>query len=148
MLLFEFENYTQDNVVYNDHLNPKIYDEQDNMRPEVHNALMAIADNFITDIDIPEMEILDIILTGSSANYNYTKFSDLDLHLITDVDVMSDPYMAAKYFNAAKNVWNNNHNVTINGLDAEVYVEDNDEHNESLGRFSVMNNDWITKPNT
>lgn len=147
MLLFEFENYTQDNVVYNDHLNPKIYDEQDNMRPEVHNALMAIADNFITDIDIPEMEILDIILTGSSANYNYTKFSDLDLHLITDVDVMSDPYMAAKYFNAAKNVWNNNHNVTINGLDAEVYVEDNDEHNESLGRFSVMNNDWITKPN-
>ena len=149
MLLFELDNVDDvvpGNVVYNDTLNPKIYDENDNMRPEVHAALMAVAENFITDLDLPDMVIHDIILTGSSANYNWTKFSDIDLHLISDIDVFADPHMAAKYFNAAKNVWNNNHNVDIRGLDVEVYVEDNDEDHESLGRFSVMNNDWISKP--
>lgn len=148
MLLFELDNtnVVPGNVVYNDTLNPKIYDEDDNMRPEVHASLMAVAKNFIDDLDLPNMIVHDIILTGSSANYNWTKFSDIDLHLISDIDVFADPHMAAKYFNAAKNVWNNNHNVDIRGLDVEVYVEDNDESHESLGRFSVMNNDWISKP--
>lgn len=146
MLLFEFENLVPGNVVYNDELNPKLYDQEGNMHPEVHEALMAVAKNFVEDIDLPNMVIHDIILTGSSANYNWTKYSDVDLHLISDIDVFADPHMAAKYFNAAKNVWNNNHDVDIRGLDVEVYVEDNDEFHESLGRFSVMNDKWITKP--
>ena len=148
MLLFEFEqeDHVGNNVVYNNTLNPKLYDENGDMRSDVHAALMKIADNFITDLDIPDMQILDVVLTGSSANFNYNKYSDIDLHLISDIDVFADPHMAAKYFTAAKNVWNNNHNVTINGLDAEVYIEDDKEHNESLGRFSVMNNQWLTKP--
>ena len=145
MLLYELSNPT-DNLRYNDSLNPKIYDEQGNMHPEIHAALMKVAENFITDLDIPGLDISDIILTGSSANFNWNKFSDIDLHLITDMDILADPHMAAKYFNAAKNVWNNNHDVTMRGLDTEVYVEDDDEHHESLGRYSVMNNKWITKP--
>ena len=146
MLLFELANYVPGNVAYNDTLNPKIYGEDGMMRPEVHAALMAVAENFIEDLDLPDMVVHDIILTGSSANYNWTKYSDIDLHLISDVDVFADPHMAAKYFNAAKNVWNNNHEVDIRGLDVEVYVEDNDEEHESLGRYSVMNNEWISKP--
>ena len=146
MLLFELDNYVSGNVVYNDTLNPKIYDADGNMRPEVHKALMAVSDNFIEDLDLPDMVIHDIILTGSSANYNWTKYSDIDLHLISDVDIFADPHMAERYFKAAKNVWNNLHDVEIRGLDVEVYVEDNDEVNESLGRFSVLNNEWISKP--
>ena len=146
MLLYELNNYVSGNVVYNDTLNPKIYDQDDNMRPEVHAALIAVSKNFLADLDLPNMVVHDIILTGSSANYNWTKFSDIDLHLISDVDVFADPHMAAKYFNAAKNVWNNKHDVDIRGLDVEVYIEDNDEDHVSLGRFSVMNNAWITKP--
>lgn len=146
MLLFEFENLVPGNVNYNDTLNPKLYDDSGNMHPEVHAALMAVAENFVTDIDLPDMVVHDIILTGSSANYNWTKYSDVDLHLISDVDVFADPHMATKYFGAAKNVWNNNHDVDIRGLDVEVYVEDNDESHQSLGRFSVMNNEWISKP--
>ena len=72
MLLFELDNYVSGNVVYNDTLNPKIYDADGNMRPEVHKALMAVSDNFIEDLDLPDMVIHDIILTGSSANYNWT----------------------------------------------------------------------------
>ena len=146
MLLFELDNYVDDHIGYNDTLNPKIYDEDGNMRPEVNAALMAVAENFIDDLQHPDLVIHDIVLTGSSANYNWTKYSDIDLHLISDVDVFSDPELAEKYFNAAKNVWNNQHDVAIRGLDVEVYVEDDDEVNHSLGRYSVMNDEWIRKP--
>jgi len=146
MLLYELNNYVPGNVVYNDELNPKIYNDNDDMRDEVHQALMKVAGNFVQDLDLPNMIVHDVILTGSSANYNWTRFSDIDLHLISDIDVFADPHMAEKYFTAAKNVWNNKHEVDIYGLDVEVYVEDDDERNESLGRFSVMNDEWITHP--
>lgn len=146
MLLYELNNYVPGNVVYNDTLNPKLYDENDNMHPEVHAALMAVAKNFVNDLDLPDMVVHDIILTGSSANYNWTRFSDVDLHLISEIDVFADPHMAEKYFNAAKKVWNRRHDVAIRGLDVEVYVENIGDMHESAGRFSVMNNEWISKP--
>ena len=55
MLLYELDNHAGDNVVYNDTLNPKIYDNNDDMRPEVHAALMAVAKNFVADLDLPNM---------------------------------------------------------------------------------------------
>ena len=146
MLLLEFDTDAASELSYNDTLNPKIFDSAGTMHPKVHESLMRIANNFISDIDVPDMEIHDIVVTGSSANYNWTKHSDIDLHIITDVDVLQDPEMAAKYFKAAKNVWNNRHNVEIHGVDVEVYVEDNDETHRSLGRFSVLNNEWNSKP--
>lgn len=151
MLLFELDNYVQGRVSYNDTLNPKIYDDHNNMRPEVQEALMSIAANFIEDLDLPNMVVHDVIISGSAASYNWTTYSDVDLHLISDVDVFADPHMAAKYFTAAKNVWNNNHDVDIRGIEVEVYVEDNDETNSGsvsygIGKYSVMNDNWIREP--
>jgi len=151
MLLFELDNYVSGRVTYNDSLNPKIYDENNNMRPEVHEALMAVTENFLEDLDLPNMVVHDVVITGSAASYNWTKYSDVDLHIISDVDVFADPHMAAKYFTAAKNVWNNNHDVDIRGIEVEVYVEDNDERNAGatsygIGRYSVMNDKWIRTP--
>ena len=151
MLLYELNNYVRGRVQYNDTLNPKLYDENNNMHPEVHAALMAVTENFLNDLDLPDMVVHDVALVGSAASYNWTKYSDVDLHIISDVDVFADPHMAEKYFQAAKNVWNNNHDVDIRGIEVEVYVEDNDQrnsgaHSPGIGRFSVMNNEWIREP--
>lgn len=151
MLLHEMNNYVGDRVQYNDTLNPKLYDDDNNMLPEVHASLMAVAKNFLNDLDLPDMIVYDVVITGSSASYNWTRYSDVDLHLISDVDIFADPHMAAKYFTAAKNVWNNNHDVDIRGIEVEVYVEDNNEENAGarsygIGRYSVMNDEWIREP--
>ncbi len=147
MLLLEFEGpEAEGHIAYNDELSPKLYDKDDNLHPEVQKTLMGIANHFIEEIDIPAMEIHDVILTGSMANYNYSDYSDIDLHLVTDIDVFADPDMAEKYFKAKKNLWNNAHDVHVRGIDVEVYVEDNDEHNESLGRYSILNDEWLSKP--
>jgi len=146
MLLIEVFDYVGNGVRYNDTLNPKLYDDNDHLLPEVREALLKAAQNFVEDLDIPNLDIQDIVITGSGANYNWTPYSDIDLHLITDIDVMKDPDLAAKYFNAKKNLWNNKHAVNIRGVDVEVYVEDDDEVNESLGRYSVMHDKWVKKP--
>ena len=43
-----------------------------------------IADDFFETLDIGWVEISDIILTGSLANYNWSRFSDVDLHILVD----------------------------------------------------------------
>ena len=58
---------------FHDELNPIIWDkDNDNqMRPEVLAKLKEIANAFIEYIEIPEDAVLDIVVTGSSASYNY-----------------------------------------------------------------------------
>jgi len=151
MLLHEMNNYVDGRVQYNDTLNPKLYDDNNDMLPEVQEALMNVTENFLNDLDLPDMVVHDVVVTGSAASYNWTKYSDVDLHIISDVDVFADPHMAAKYFNAAKNVWNNKHDVDIRGIEVEVYVEDNDMVNygatsKGIGRYSVMDDEWIREP--
>ena len=54
-----------------DNLSEKIWENEDKMLPEVREALMKIADEFIDYLGI-DLDVLDITMTGSLANYNYT----------------------------------------------------------------------------
>jgi hypothetical protein len=55
------------------------------IKPEVRKALLKIAYEFIQSLDV-KTPIVDIIFTGSMANYNYTDQSDIDLHILYDFD--------------------------------------------------------------
>jgi len=81
------------------------------------------------------------------ANYNYTKFSDLDLHLLLDFAKVDENYeLVREFFNAKSALWNKNHNIVIFGHDVELYVQDLNEDHHSTGVFSLENNEWINKP--
>ena len=80
-------------------------------------------------------------------NYNYTKYSDFDLHIIADynaIDASLD--IAEQLYNAKKEVWNARHDITIGGFDVELYVEDLNDPPHSQGVFSVQQNKWINTP--
>ena len=53
------------------------------MRDEIKKRLLEISDDFIGFLGI-EFFIHDIVLTGSLANYNWSNFSDVDLHILID----------------------------------------------------------------
>ena len=146
MFLCEFDNLVSSHLAYHDSLNPKFWDDNNMLRPEIREALLRIAEEFEKDLDLDSMDVQDIVLTGSIVNYNWTKYSDIDLHLVTDLDVYSDPELAEKYFNAKRNLWNRVHDIEIHDTDVEVYVEDNDDPPESKGRYSVMNDEWLSEP--
>ena len=118
------------------------------LQPEIREKLLKIAQDFFDSLELPEGTILkDIKLTGSFANFNWSKFSDVDLHLVLDFSEISDNEEFAKdYFMAKKNLWNNAHDIDIYGYPVEVYVEDKDEPHTASGLYSILNDEWITIP--
>lgn len=135
---------------YNNTLNPKIWKEN-SLRKEVEGALEKIAKEFIDFLEIPEADVKDIIITGSNANFNWTKFSDIDLHIVADFSNNSfckecNNEFVNTCFQAKKSLWNNTHDITINGHPVEVYVQDVEEKHIATGVYSLKDEKWKIKP--
>ena len=116
------------------------------MRDEIKKRLLEIADDFIDFLGI-EFFIHDVILTGSLANYNWSKYSDVDLHILIDfkeTDYKLD--ILKEFFDTKKNLWNKNHNIKIKKYDVELYVQDVDEKHLSSGVYSILHNEWLVTP--
>jgi predicted nucleotidyltransferase len=127
-------------------LNSEIWNGAE-MRPEIVARLREIAEEFINNLDLPEMTIIDIILTGSLANYNWSKYSDLDVHIVVDfLSIDENEGLVKKYFDAVRSNWNRKHNIKIKGYDVEIYVQDDDEKHESTGIYSLLHDRWELKP--
>jgi hypothetical protein len=127
-------------------LNQDLWDG-DKLKPDIRTKLLEIARKFIEPTKGSEAEIKDITFTGSLANYNYSDLSDIDLHILIDFrDVNEDTELVRKYFNAVKALWNYVHDIRIKGYEVEAYVQDDSEPHTSTGVYSILNDEWITKP--
>ena len=128
-------------------LNPKIW-PNGKINSRVRLRLMDIADDFFATLKIDWLKPLDILLTGSMANYNWSKYSDFDLHLLLDFsDVDENVDFVHEYFTAKKKLWNEEHeNLMIYGFPVEVYVQDINENLISNGIYSLYKNKWIIEP--
>lgn len=128
-------------------LNPKIW-IGGKINSKVRLRLLDIADDFIESLNVGWVNVSDIILTGSLANYNWSRFSDFDLHILIDfskVDERTD--FVREYFNTKKNEWNNVHeNLKIYGFPVEVYVQDTNEEHTASGVYSLNRNEWVVEP--
>jgi uncharacterized protein len=125
-------------------LNSKIWDG-DKLKTKIRTTLIAIGEEFHKSLEI-DVPIEDIIFTGSLANYNWSQYSDVDLHVLVDFENFDDVDLIKKYFDAKKAIWNDNHNIKIKGFDVELYAQDVNESHTSTGIYSVMNDEWIVKP--
>lgn len=132
---------------FHDELNPKIWNEDNTLKIEVGNKLQEIANAFIDYLSIPQESIKDIRITGSSANYNYTEHSDLDLHIIVDYDkVHKDCPLVEGYLWSHKSNFNSNHDIHIYDIPVELYAEDSEQEAVSNGVYSLLENKWIKEP--
>lgn len=133
---------------YNSTLNPKLWSEDGVLDSKVSNKLKQIADGFIDYLENPSLEVSDIIITGSNANFNWTPQSDIDLHILVDVDLVkqSCPDLAEDFFNLKKSNWNNTHNITIYSQPVELYVQNINEPHIAAGVYSLMQDKWLKKP--
>lgn len=132
-------------------LNPKVWENPENpqkakMIPKVKKALMRIAEEFIDYLG-DDVFVEDIVLTGSLANFNWSEFSDFDLHIIVDFEQYEDESdLYKELYNLKKQVFNDKHNIKIFGYDVELYAQDSEEPHFATGVYSVMNDEWVTKP--
>jgi predicted nucleotidyltransferase len=130
-----------------DELYPKFWNG-DKLNPQVRKILLNVASKFIGDWKLPKkIKIHDIRLTGSMAAYNWSKYSDLDLHVIVDFgELNKDTELVERFFHLMKSNWNDKHNIDIGGHEIEVYVEDDNEGHIATGLYSVMDDKWVKKP--
>ena len=129
-----------------DELQPEIWDEDDLLRDEVRKVLLEIAEDFLGGLEV-SADMLDLRFTGSLANYNWSKYSDIDLHIVVDYSEIDDNVGLVKaFFDAARMRWNDKHQILIHGFEVEIYVEDLNEAHTSSGLYSVLEGEWLKKP--
>lgn len=130
-------------------LNPLFFNPKTKkILPKVRQRLLKIADDFKEFLKVDFIPIKDVVLTGSIANYNHSKYSDVDLHVVLDQSKVSkNPELALEYFNSKKKVWETEHNaLKIYGFDVELYAQDITEKNASTGIYSLEKNEWLIEP--
>jgi hypothetical protein len=142
MQIIEFEESIKP-VVYHDTLNPKLWDNNQ-LHTQVRYKLMAIAMHFAKFLNVPELNLRDVTISGSNAAYGYADSSDLDLHLV--VDMPKDRPELAELYSAKKNEYNFTHDITVKGIDVELYVQDVQQVHRSAGIYSLLRDMWISKP--
>jgi hypothetical protein len=134
-----------DAIAFHDQLNPKLFYGQ-RLRPDVDEQLQVIARDFLSELGIRDLDVKDITISGSNAAFSYTPHSDLDLHILVDLSQYSDDEVYQELFHAKKNLYNDSHDITINGIPVELYIQDASEPVVSLGEYSILQDKWLRLP--
>ena len=132
-------------------LNPKVWDnpsdpKKSSLKPKIQKGLMKIAEKFI-DFLGDDVFVEDIVLMGSLVNYNWSDYSDFDLHVLVDFkqyEKLDELYR--ELFDLKKKIFNDRYDIKIYGYDVELYAQGADDEHSSAGVYSVMNDEWISIP--
>lgn len=131
-------------------LNPKIWKKDGSdyeMRSEVREKLLEIANLFIDSIGV-DILLTDIIMIGSLVNYNWSKYSDIDLHIVINYNQFPENtrelYM--EFFDLKKVIFNQKHNIKMFGYDVECFVQNEEETTFSSGIYSILYDMWVNNP--
>lgn len=136
-----------EDIEKHDELNPLLFND-DELKSEVIEAVDKIAKKFVGDLkaDGIKFDLEDVILVGSNVSYNYTKDSDLDIHLIASSENLKCPdKLYPLLYSAYRSIFNNNYDFTINGIPAEIYVEMDKPSGKSNGVYSIYDG-WLKHP--
>ena len=140
----------QEDIERHESLNPKLFLDG-KMRPEVREKALEVVAEFIKLLEVGETPIKfavkDIILTGSNASYNYTKDSDVDIHIVADMSQIDNKdNLYAIIYDAYKSLFNRKYEFTFYGIPVEIYVETADTPTVSNGIYSIKDDKWVKEP--
>ncbi len=128
-------------------LNNQLWASGGTLDTGVRERLLEIADYFLDYIKLPSIDVDDIIFTGSLANYNWSEYSDVDLHIVVDTsDIGDNEELIAEYLKTKKWAFAQEHDITIKGYEVELYIQDINETHDSSGVYSVLYSHWLTTP--
>ena len=139
-----------------DSLPNDIFDKKNDtfiLKEDIRDKLLQISNEFIEFIGI-DFFIYDIILTGSLSNFNWSKYSDVDLHILVDynefdndgTNLIAYHEIMKEFFDAKKQLWNKSTDIKIKNYEVELYIQDVDEKHLSTGVYSILNNEWVVQP--
>jgi len=139
-----------------DSLPNDIFDKKNDtfiLKEDIRDKLLQISNEFIEFIGV-DFFIYDIILTGSLSNFNWSKYSDVDLHILVDynefdndgTNLIAYHEIMKEFFDAKKQLWNKSTDIKIKNYEVELYIQGVDEKHLSTGVYSILNNEWVVQP--
>jgi ribosomal protein S18 acetylase RimI-like enzyme/predicted nucleotidyltransferase len=136
-----------DSFKIKDTLNPELWDNF-KLHNKVRTNLLKIAKDFMKIMVLPKDTVIkDIIFTGSLANYNWSKFSDVDLHIVLDYEQFDgDPEMIDDYFWTQKQLWNTEHDIKMFEFPVEISMQNSREELTATAVYSLVKDKWVKKP--
>ena len=147
-ILLEFSNKLE----YHDSLNSDVWANEQKIKQDVRDKLITFAKTWAKFASIPEQYIDDILLTGGNCNYNYTKQSDLDVHILIDREQLAKDLSVTRdfiddYLSDKKALWTFKHKIYVVALPVEPYAQDISERIPvNQGVYSLLNDQWVQKP--
>jgi len=113
---------------------------------EISKALEQISRDIIESMNI-EVEVKDIIVTGSIASYNWHDLSDIDLHILFNFkDINEDFELVKRMLDQSRINWNKTHDIMVKGHEVELYFQDSEETHKSNGVWSILSRSWVDEP--
>lgn len=134
-------------------LNPKIWQSDGSMRPEVAEVLTRTYISFMTVLsvyaNIPidlENDVVDVFLCGSSVNYFYSRKSDLDLKIFIKPDRYMEkikPDLVNNFIRFIRNFFVDKYKPDCSGISIDISVTFSDIPYE---RYSLLQKKWVKEP--
>ena len=133
-----------------DSLNSKIWDgdgKNAKLKPLVRKKLLEVSEQFLDFLNV-DIVVTDIIMIGSLVNYNWSEYSDIDLHIVVNFSQFPENAkdLYVEFFDLKKVIFNEKHNIKFFGYDVECYVQDEVQTTFSSGVYSVMFDEWANVP--
>lgn len=130
-----------------DQLNPDFW-HNFQLNRTAHKKMLRIGSFFFQNLDFDEeVKYTDIIFTGSLASYTWSKYSDVDVHIIMDFSqIDTNLELVGDLLRTKSSNWNNRHDIEIFGYPVEIFIENVDEGRHANGVYSLVKDKWIQKP--
>ena len=138
-----------ESIEKHDKLNSKLFTSDEVLKDKVRDKMLEIVDEFLVDLKEQDIKIKvdDILFIGSNASYNYTKDSDIDLHILANAKAADySKEIAEAIYGAYRTIFNKQLDITLYDIPLEIFVETEDSARVSNGVYSVKKNKWIKKP--
>lgn len=120
------KNLLKESIEKHETLNPKLFDENNKLLPEVREKLLEIAKEFTDKIneDNVAFNIQEIKIVGSNCSYNYTDKSDIDMHIQVETASLEDNNnLYPIIYDLYRSLWSKKYSPTIKGIPVELFVE-------------------------
>lgn len=130
-------------------LNSKLFTKEGFLKDKVRDKMLEIVNEFLANLKEQDIKIKvnDILFIGSNASYNYTKDSDIDLHILADTKATKyGKEIAAALYGAYRTLFNKQLDIEFFNIPVELFVETEDSQRVSNGIYSIKKNKWIKKP--
>lgn len=129
-------------------LNGALWAKDGELRPDVRQKIEKIVSSFVNMLkeNGVSINVMDTLILGSNASYNYNVDSDVDIHIIADTSgIGNDSGVITALYNAYRSLFNGKYTIKLNGFPVELYVEDKDTDAKSNGVYSLSKG-WIRHP--